>query len=216
MFAFTKQQKLIKTLKDITNAYDTLSNEKNLDKDPYEICMLKNEKRDIDKEKLAIHYDAVKMEIENFDVILSTKDLWKIQKPEKAEGMVFGVSATYHETLNKSGISSGFITAYDRILREYYRAIREEQSRVGRMGLERFFRLAIEKKIKEDEKQKRIYYWKTLTGEDEEPSIESFIFSTLLKALKANVLYIKDEGNIDDVLLRDIAKYHKINIGIIK
>jgi len=218
MFAFTKQQKLVKTLKDISSTYNKISISATMDETkPLEIIQLQLEKDEIDREKLAIHYDAVKTEIENFNIILTHKDLWKVVKPRKAEGMIFGVHATLgKEILDTDETSIEFIKSYDLTLRKYYKAIRDQQMSVGTMGLSRFFRLAIEKKIKEDEIEKRTTYWKTLTGEDKEPSIESFIFSTLLEAFATNILYIKDQGNIDDVALSTLAKYHKINIGIIK
>lgn len=216
MFAFTKQQKAVKTLKKLSKIYSALENEKNSEKDSREVCTLKDEKRDIDKEKIAIHYDALKLEIENFTVINSFKEMWKIEKPSKAEGMVFEVdfsAASKHGTLFVD--TSTFSVPIRAVIDDYNRAIEGSLDMTNNMGLAKFFSTAIYQKIKRDEIEKRKTYWKDLTGEDYLPSIPLYVVSTLMKTQK-DILYLNRNLIISLEEMSLLAKYHKINIGIIK
>lgn len=225
MFAFTKQQKAVKTLKKLSDTYSALENEKNSEKDSLQICILKNEKRDIDKEKIAIHYDALKLEIENFNIVTTHKDMWKIEKPAKAEGMVFEVTMSAASMYGNLYVdTSTFSTTFGVTVDAYRQAMKESLDRTGKMGLANFFSSAILKKIKEDEEAKRKNYWKDLTGEDYLPSVTLYIASTLIETQKDTILYLNGNllylnGNLFGVPspeLSLLAKHHKINIGIIK
>lgn len=218
MFAFTRQQKAVKTLKKLSDTYSALEDEKNHEKDPLEICILKTEKRDIDKEKIAIHYDALKLEIEGFSVITTHKDMWKIEKPAKAEGMVFEVTMSAASLYGNVYVdTSTFTVAFGVTVDSYQQAMRESLDKAGRMGLASFFNSAIAKKIREDEITKRKNYWKDLTGEDYLPSISLYVASTLMETQKDTILYLDNTlFGVSRPELSLLAKYHKINIGIIK
>lgn len=92
MFAFTKEQKQRKLLKQLTRSYFDLEKDRENyisdNTDPEDLVPAKISKFDLELLRIATIYDELKDQFPGFD-ILRKGEHWKLDKPTESEGTVF-------------------------------------------------------------------------------------------------------------------------------
>ena len=210
MFAFTKQQKLVKTAQKLQQSSADLKPAYIANEHP-DVAKLRHERIQIDRERIALHFDAIKYEIEDWDIIASKKDLWKLNKPTESEGTVFYSSVEY---------DNGYTVSTENYL-NYKESLESYRSRGS---IQVFFNLALQAKFIATEKQKKYDYWYNLTGEEGYlPSDAMYMLSLSIPNLAST---IPNSSDIVDIScwyptvtapeMKLLAKYHHQNLHIIQ
>ena len=222
MFAFTKEQKLMKLYRKTLKLYDTLYEEySNYNKNTQEettIVTLTLSKYNLELEKMAANFDQLRDSIPGIDNLRSIKDSWKLQKTNKSEGRVYDViDSDVMDSLDVNTTLSEIFTSNSSASLQYEKAIKAMTGK--QRGLVAHVRKLIKKKLKKLLKKSYLdveaKYGVVVTTPEEVSTVNTIKF---MQNWHGDILpYIhfhKTEGLAADFLPR-VAKALKTNIIVI-
>lgn len=209
--AITKQQKLIKLYKQLIKSdkdlHDSFQQYRNKYIDNDELLSLAYDKLLIDLEEIAIHFDAIKYQIDNFNVLLPNQ-LWKLDKPTCAEGAVFSTPDLDAPVIRKIPAISIRLVDNATILKNY-------RQRIAKYKTEGFLSTALYTKKVQELTDIASLAWASIDGPSLDDADIPFAIDTIIQKFRSTTTYTIAVGPNDDIpmsVLQHLAKHFKINI----